>query len=80
MSTGVGGTISATKNKPGEATVNGKPEGAFLPRVRCKPVCSEPFPPESDSNTSDSTLVFIAVSLPFSPPVAPPLPRPSTAG
>lgn len=24
MSTGVGGTISATKNKPGEATINGK--------------------------------------------------------
>lgn len=67
MSTGVGGTISATKNKLGEATINGKTRRVilFLNYIE-KSVCSGAiFSRDSNNNTLDSIIISIAVSPPF---------------
>lgn len=75
MSTGVGGTISATKNKLGEATINGKTR-RVIPFLNCieNPVCSEAiFSRDSNNNTLDSIFNFHSGLSPILPPPAPPL-------
>lgn len=65
MSTGVGGTISATKNKLWEATINGKTRRA-IPFLNCieNPVCPGAISSrDSNNNTLDSIFIPIAVSL-----------------
>lgn len=83
MSTGVGGTISATKNKLWEATINGKTRRA-IPFLNCieNPVCPGAiFSRDSNNNTLDSIFISIAVSLPFCLPARPsPHQGPSNAG
>lgn len=75
MSTGVGGTISATKNKLWEAAINGKTR-RVIPFLNCieKPACSGAiFSRDPNNNTLDSIIIPIVLSLPSSPPLTPPL-------
>lgn len=77
MSTGVGGTISATKNKLWEATINGKTR-RVVPFLNCieNPVCSGAiFSRDSNNNTLDSIFISMVAFLPFCSPPASPLPR-----
>lgn len=77
MSTGVGGTISDTKNKLWEATINGKTRRA-IPFLNCieNLVCPGAiFSRDSNNNTLDSIFISIAVSLPFCLPADPLLAR-----
>lgn len=77
MSTGVGGTISATKNKLWEATINGKTR-RVVPFLNCieNSVCSGAiFSRDSNNNTLDSIFISMVAFLPFCSPPASPLPR-----
>lgn len=77
MSTGVGGTISATKNKLWEATINGKTR-RVVPLLNCieNSVCSGAiFSRDSNNNTLDSIFISMVAFLPFCSPPASPLPR-----
>lgn len=69
MSTGVGGTISATKNKPWEVTINGKTRRviSFLNCTK-NPVCAGAiFSREPNNNTQDSTVTSVGSLLDLVP-------------